>query len=113
MGEGFNVVVGEVRAHASTLTDIASQVRSAAGGAQESVGGGAFGQIAEFFASAISQACGELQAIGDRASQTVDQVQSGLSQVADAYQAVDDNHATLFDKAVPVATGDGNGGTEA
>ena len=31
----------------------------------------------------------------------MDQVQSGLSQVADAYQAVDDNHASLFDKAVP------------
>jgi hypothetical protein len=31
----------------------------------------------------------------------VDQVQSGLSQVAEAYQSVDDNHASLFDKAVP------------
>jgi methyl-accepting chemotaxis protein len=113
MGEGFDVVVGEVRAHATTVTDIASQVRSASGGAQESVGGGAFGQIGEFFASAISQACGELQSIGDRASQTVDQVQSGLSQVADAYQAVDDNHATLFDKAVPVAARTGDGETQA
>jgi methyl-accepting chemotaxis protein len=113
MGEGFNVVVGEVRSHAQTVTTIASQVRSASGGAQESVGGGAFGQIGEFFASAITQACGELRTIGDRASQTVDQVQSGLSQVADAYQSVDDNHASLFGKAVPVATGDGKGGTEA
>jgi hypothetical protein len=113
MGEGFNVLVGEVRTHASTVTTIASQVRSASGGAQESVGGGAFGQIGEFFAAAISQACGELQSIGDRASQTVDQVQSGLLQVADAYQSVDDNHASLFDKAVPGATGDGNGGTPA
>jgi hypothetical protein len=102
MGEGFNVVVGEVRAHATTVTTVASQVRSASSGAQDSVGGGAFGQIGEFFASAITQACGELRSVTDRASQTVDQVQSGLSQVADAYQAVDDNHASLFSKAVPV-----------
>jgi methyl-accepting chemotaxis protein len=101
MGEGFNVVVGEVRAHASTVSTVASQVRSAAAGAQDSVGGGAFGQIGEFFASAITQACNELRQVGDRASQTVDQVQSGLSQVAEAYQSVDDNHASLFDKAVP------------
>ena len=100
MGEGFNVVVGEVRAHATTVTTIASQVRSASSGVQDSVNG-AFGQIGEFFASAISQACGELRSVIDGTSQTVDQVQSGLSQVADAYQAVDENHATLFSKAVP------------
>ena len=103
MGEGFNVVVGEVRAHATTVTTIASQVRSASGGAQESVGGGAFGEIAEFFASFLSQACGELRSIGELAGQTVEQVQSGLSAVADAYQSVDDNHMALFNKAVPAA----------
>jgi hypothetical protein len=102
MGEGYNVVVGEVRAHAAVVTAIASQVRSASGGARDSVGGGAFGEIAEFFASAITQACDELRQIGAFASQTVDQVQSGLSQVADAYQAIEDNHASLFDRAVPV-----------
>jgi methyl-accepting chemotaxis protein len=103
MGEGFNVVVGEVRAHATVVTTIATQVRSASSGAQDSVGGGAFGQIGEFFASAITQACNELRQVGDRASQTVDQVQSGLSQIAEAYQAIDDNHASLFNKAVPSA----------
>jgi methyl-accepting chemotaxis protein len=103
MAEGFNVVVGEVRAHATTVTTIASQVRSASGGAQDSVSGGAFGEIGEFFASAITQACDLLRQVTDQASQTVDQVQSGLSQIADAYQAVDENHASLFDKAVPAA----------
>ena len=102
MGDGFNVVVGEVRAHATVVTTIASRVRSASGGAQDSVGGGAFGQVGEFFAAAISQACAELREIGGVASETVDQVQSGLAQVADAYQAVDDNHAGLFGRAVPV-----------
>src|ERR1044072_9159988 len=103
MGEGFNVGVGEVRATATVVTTIATQVRSASSGAQDSVGGGAFGQIGEFFASAITKACNELRQVGDRASQTVDQVQSGLSQIAEAYQAIDDNHASLFNKAVPSA----------
>lgn len=102
MGEGFNVVVGEVRAHARTVTTVASRVRSASGGAQDSVGGGAFGLIGEFFAAAVTQACAELREVGDRASRTVDQVQVGLSQVADAYQAVDEGHAGLFERAVPV-----------
>ena len=105
MGEGFNVVVGEVRAHAETVTSVAEAVRSASSGSQDSVSGGAFGQIAEFFASAVTQACGELRSVTDRASQTVDQVVSGLGQVADAYQAVDERHASLFDKAVPTAEG--------
>jgi methyl-accepting chemotaxis protein len=103
MGEGFNVVVGEVRAHAETVTTVASQVRSAAGGAQDSVSGGAFGEIGEFFAAAISRACDELRSVGDFTGQTVDQVRSGLSQVADAYQRVDDNHASIFGNAVPAA----------
>jgi len=107
MGTGFNVSIGEVRAHATTVTTIAVAVRSASSGAQDSVGGGAFGQIAQFFASAITQACDELRQTIDRASQTVDQVESGLSQVADAYQAVDERHQSLFDRAVP------NGGARA
>jgi hypothetical protein len=109
MGEGFNVVVGEVRLHAETVTTIASRVRSASGGAQESVGGGAFGQIGEFFAAAIMQACDELRQVADRASQSVDEVQSGLSQIADSYQRVDDAHASLFNRAVPTPTSGSEG----
>lgn len=101
MGTGFNVSIGEVRAHATTVTTVAAQVRSASSSAQDSVGGGAYGQIGQFFASAITQACDELRQGIDRASQTVDQVESGLTQVADAYQAIDDRHATLFGNAVP------------
>lgn len=101
MGTGFNVSIGEVRAHATTVTTVATMVRSASGNAQDSVGGGAFGQIGQFFAQAITQAADELRAGIDRAGQTVDQVQSGLSQVADSYQAVDERHMTLFNNAVP------------
>ena len=101
MGSGFNVSVGEVRAHATTVTTVASMVRSASGNAQDSVGGGAFGQIGQFFAQAISQAADELREGINRASQTVEQVQSGLNQVADAYEAIDERHMELFKAAVP------------
>jgi methyl-accepting chemotaxis protein len=65
------------------------------------VSGGAFGQIGEFFAAAISQACEELRQVANRASQSVDEVQSGLSQIAESYQRVDDAHASLFNRSVP------------
>jgi methyl-accepting chemotaxis protein len=101
MGSGFNVSIGEVRAHATTVTTVASMVRSASDNAYDSVGGGAFGQIGQFFAQAITQAADELRQGITRASQTVDEVQSGLSQVADAYQAIDERHMALFQAAVP------------
>ncbi|OLF09296.1 hypothetical protein BLA60_19110 [Actinophytocola xinjiangensis] len=92
----FNVSVGEVRAHAQTVHTVAMMVRSTSSNAQDSVGGGAFGQIGQFFAQAITQAAAELREGIDRAGQTVEQVQSGLSQVAEAYQAADDAHTGLF-----------------
>lgn len=101
MSSDFNVSVGEVRAHAETVTTVASMVRSASANAQDSVGGGAFGQIGEFFAQAITQAAAELREGIDRASQTVEQVQSGLSQVANAYQAADEQHMALFRAVAP------------
>jgi hypothetical protein len=103
MADGFDVVVGEVRAHAEAVTSVAEAVRSASSGSRDAVSGGAFGQIAEFFASVMTQACGEVRSVADRASVTVDQVVAGLSAVADAYQAVDERHASLFDQAVPTA----------
>jgi flagellar hook-basal body complex protein FliE len=101
MGSGFNVTVGEVRAHATTVSTVAAMVRSASGSAQDSVGGGAFGQIGQFFAQFITQAADQVRQDIARASQTVEQVQSGLGQVADAYQAIDERHMTLFNTAVP------------
>lgn len=96
MGEGFNVNVDEVRHHAQTVGTIASTVRSVAGGAQDSVSGGAFGSIAEFFASAITGAADQVRAGMNDASQTVDQVQQGLQMTADAYQATEERHVQLF-----------------
>lgn len=96
MGEGFNVDVSAVRSHAQTVGTIAGQVRTASSRAQESVSGGAFGQIAEFFASAVTGAANEIRGGIEHASQTVNQVESGLNQAADAYQAVDERHAQLF-----------------
>lgn len=101
MGSDFNVSVGEVRAHAETVSTVAMMVRSASGSAQDSVGGGAFGQIGQFFAQAITQAAAELREGIDRAGQTVEQVQSGLHQVADAYEVADQQHMSLFRAVAP------------
>lgn len=99
MADEFNVNIGEVRAHAQTVGGIAANVRAIAGGATDSVSGGAFGVIAEFFASAITGAADVVRQSMDNASQTVDQVQSGLTQVADTYQTIEDGHVKVFSLA--------------
>lgn len=96
MGDDFNVHVGEVRAHAQAVGTIAANVRSTASGATDSVSGGAFGQIAEFFASAITGAADSVRQSMNDAGQTVDQVQTGLNHVADGYQATEDRHVEVF-----------------
>lgn len=96
MGDDFNVNVGEVRSHAQTVGSIAANVRSVAGSATDSVSGGAFGEIAEFFASAITGAADAVRQTMNDASQTVDQVQTGLSLAADGYQATEDRHVQVF-----------------
>lgn len=95
MDTGFTVVVGEVRAHASTVATIAGEVRSSSGRAQDAVGG-AYGQIGEFFAGAITQACTELRDTIGRASETVRQVETGLRAAADLYQRNDERHASIY-----------------
>jgi methyl-accepting chemotaxis protein len=104
MGDGFNVNVDEVRTHAQTVGDIAATVRSVAGGARDSVSGGAFGQIAEFFASAITGAADVVRQSVNHAGETVDQVRSGLNLAADGYQTIEDKHVSVFSTTGPFAT---------
>lgn len=99
MGVDFNVNVGEVRAHAQTVGNIAENVRSVASSATDSVSGGAFGQIAEFFASAITGAADIVRQSMNNAGQTVDQVQTGLKQTAEGYELVEDKHVQVFSTA--------------
>jgi uncharacterized protein YukE len=96
MGDQFDVNLNEVRSHAQTVGTIAANVRSVAGGATDSVSGGAFGEIAEFFASAITGAADAVRQTMNDASQTVDQVQTGLNQTADGYRLVEDRHLQVF-----------------
>jgi hypothetical protein len=96
MAEYFNVNIGEVRSHAESVGTIAANVRSVAGGAQDSVSGGAFGELAEFFASAITGAADTVRQAVNGASQTVDQVRTGLGKVADRYQLIEDQHVHAF-----------------
>ncbi|TDV41782.1 type VII secretion target [Actinophytocola oryzae] len=96
MGDDFNVNVGEVRSHAQTVGSVAAGVRSVAGGATDSVSGGAFGEIAEFFASAITGAADTVRQSMNDAGATVDQVGAGLTLVADGYQATEERHVQVF-----------------
>lgn len=95
MESGFNVDLNELRGHATTVSDVAGQVHSAAAGPQNSVGG-AFGQIAEFFASGVTAAGDELRGVISQAGDTVTDVQAGLRETADSYQNTDDHYATVF-----------------
>lgn len=96
MGTGFNVNTSEIRGHAETVSAIAGEVRAASGSARDSVSGGAFGQIGEFFASAITGAAAELRSGITTAGQTVEQVQQGLTTVVDDYQSIDDQRGQVF-----------------
>jgi hypothetical protein len=96
MGDDFNVSIGEVRAHAQTVGGIAANVRSVADSAQDSVSGGAFGQIAEFFASAITGAADVVRQSMNNAGEAVDHVRTGLNQAADNYQTTEDHHVQVF-----------------
>jgi uncharacterized protein YukE len=99
MVDEFNVNIDEVRAHAQTVGGIAATVRSVAGSASDSVSGDAFGVIAEFFASAITGAADVVRQSMNNASQTVDQVQTGLTLVADCYQTIEQQHVKVFSLA--------------
>jgi Excreted virulence factor EspC, type VII ESX diderm len=91
---GFNVDLNELRGHAKTVSDVAEQVRSEAG-SQDSVGG-AFGQIAEFFASAVDAAATDLRGVIGHAGDSVDEVRVGLGKTADGYQSTDEHFGTVF-----------------
>jgi hypothetical protein len=96
MGEGYDVDVGEVRAHSATVATISNQVGSACGTAQASVHDNAYGMIGQFFAAAMMLAGDQARDGILKAAQSFADVRSGLSAVADLYQQVDVAHARLF-----------------
>ncbi|GLZ43479.1 type VII secretion target [Actinokineospora sp. NBRC 105648] len=108
MSGQFEVEVQEVRAHAQTVATVASQVGDAVKAG--SVGGGAFGAIGEFFASAITAAGDQVRGDIGRAAQAVIDVRAGLDAVAELYRQVDDAQARLFGgedaKVTPVQSAD-------
>jgi hypothetical protein len=96
MGSGFNVDVAEVRAHASTVATLSSQVNAATRTAAASVTDNAYGLIGQFFAAAIMAASDQVREGILRAAQSMREVQAGLEAVADLYQQVDETRARLF-----------------
>lgn len=95
-GDDFTVNLVEVRAHASAVATIAAQVNSISRVTREAMGGGTYGMVGEFFASAITQACGDVRGTIAGAGHAVHDVRSGLGLAADAYQQTDDLHASLL-----------------
>lgn len=96
MGDGFDINVGEVRAHCSTVATLSSQVNSAGGPAQASVHDNAYGVIGQFFAAAIMLASDDARDGILRAARSLTDVHSGLTAVVDAYQQVDQARADVF-----------------
>ena len=94
--DGFNVDVGEVRAHSSTVATISSQVNSACQTAQASVHDNAYGVIGQFFAAAIMLAGDQVRDGILKAAKSFLDVKHGLDAVADAYHKVDQAHAELL-----------------
>lgn len=96
MGDGFEVDVDGLRAHAAAVGGIAGQVGSAGSAAQTTVDGGSFGAIAEFFAQAVLSATGQVRDAIGTSAQTVQDVQAGLTATANLYQQIEDLHAGVF-----------------
>ena len=96
MGDGFDVNVGEVRMHCTTVATYSSQVNAAFGAAQSSVHDNAYGVVGAFFAGAMMMASDQAREGILKAAKSLNDVQAGLKAVADLYQQVDDAHAQLL-----------------
>ncbi|PRY41434.1 WXG100 family type VII secretion target [Umezawaea tangerina] len=93
---GFDVDVGEVRAHAEAVSIFSDQVDAAGDTARAAVGGDAFGLFGASFASALVLAADQVRdAIAGGAVSLTD-VRVGLRETADLYQQVDEAQAQLF-----------------
>jgi type IV secretory pathway TrbL component len=96
MGNQFSVDVAQVQQHAGTVSGLAGQVQQAAGTANAAVSGDAYGVIGQFFASAILQACGDIQGGITTAAQTMQSVSNGLKASGELYQRLDELSAAGF-----------------
>jgi hypothetical protein len=94
--DGFEVNVGEVRAHSATVATLSSQVNSACQTAQASVHDNAYGVIGQFFASALMGASDQVRDGILKAAKSFMDVKSGLDSVANLYQQIDKAHADLM-----------------
>jgi hypothetical protein len=101
--DGFNVNLGEVRAHSSTVATLSSQVSAAGQTAQASVHDNAYGVIGQFFAAAVMLAGDQVREGIVKAAKSFMDVQAGLTAVADRYQQVDQAHAELLKLTKEVA----------
>lgn len=93
---GFDVDLGELRSHASTVATISTQVGAACRAARSSVTGDAYGVVGQFFAAAMILASDEIRDGIARAAGVLHDVRDGLAAVADLYEELDEAHAQLL-----------------
>jgi hypothetical protein len=96
MGNQFSVDVAQVQEHASTVSGLAGQVQQAANTANSAVSGDAYGVIGQFFASAILQACGDIQGGIGTAAQTMQTMSNGVRAAGELYERLDQLSASGF-----------------
>jgi hypothetical protein len=96
MGDAFEINVGDLRQHASTVATISSEVNMACQLAQAALQGNAYGVIGQFLALALMQAGGDVRDVILKAVKSFTDVQSGLKAVADLYEQVDKAHADIL-----------------
>jgi hypothetical protein len=96
MSEGFDVNVGEVRVHATTVATLSTEVQSACGTSQGGMHNDAYGMIGQFFAAALILASDQVRDGILSAARSFMDVQKGLSDVADLYQQVDETRAQVM-----------------
>ncbi|RLK54961.1 type VII secretion target [Actinokineospora cianjurensis] len=93
---GFDINLGEVRAHAGTVATISNEVNGALKIAQATVSGNAYGAIGSFFAAAIALASADVREAITKTAKAYSDVQDGLRAVVADYQEIDDAHARVF-----------------
>jgi hypothetical protein len=93
---GFDVNVGEVRAHADTVATLSDRVNSAGVTAQAPVGGGAYGVFGASFAASLAHAADQVREAVAGGAESFTDVRIGLGEAAELYRQIDETHAQLL-----------------
>lgn len=97
MNDQFGIDPDALRKHAGTVSGVADQLSTAAGGLPSDLGG-ALGTFCQFLAGGLQDAMGGVAEATTSASTSIDKVGTGLRRTADDYQRVDDTNGTDLER---------------